>query len=39
MKEFLNRAGTDHMPLSETLDLATISMATWKASGPRRVAD
>jgi hypothetical protein len=39
MTEFLNRAGTDQMPLSDTLDLATISMATWKASGPRRVAD
>jgi hypothetical protein len=39
MKEFMSRAGTDRMPLSETLDLATISMATWKASGPRRTAD
>ena len=39
MKEFLNRAGTDRMPLSESLDLATISMAAWKASGPRRTAD
>jgi hypothetical protein len=39
MKEFLARAGTDRMPLSETLDLATVSMATWKASAPRRTAD
>jgi hypothetical protein len=39
MKEFTSRAGTDQMPLSESLDLATVSMAAWTASGPRRTAD
>jgi hypothetical protein len=39
MKEFVNRTGTDQMPLTDTLDLATVSVATWKAGGPRRVAD
>jgi hypothetical protein len=39
MTEFLSRVGTDRLPLSETLDLGSISMATWKASGSRRTTD
>lgn len=39
MKEFLCRAGDGRLPLSETLDLETISMTTWSARSQRRMAE
>ncbi|QRY42748.1 hypothetical protein JVX93_19390 [Mycolicibacterium boenickei] len=36
MSEFVARAGTDRMQLSDALDLSTVSVATWVPSGPRR---
>ena len=38
MKEFLARMGTDAMPLSESFDLSTASIAPWSARGQRHTA-
>jgi len=38
LAEFLRRVGSGEMPLSDSLDLATISMSAWRARGPRREA-
>ncbi|CAM3127556.1 hypothetical protein MYCO108962_00520 [Mycobacterium colombiense] len=35
MNEFLSRAADGRLPLSETLDLTSISMTTWSARGER----
>lgn len=39
IKDCLARIGDGRMSLSDTMDLATVSMATWTARGPRVVAD
>ncbi|BBZ14988.1 DUF4286 family protein [Mycobacterium branderi] len=39
MKEFLGRVGSGQMDLTDSLDLSSISLATWKPSGRRRRAD
>jgi hypothetical protein len=38
MKEFLQRAGTDQLELSEALDLTTVSIAAWRPRGELRSA-
>ncbi|MFJ8816374.1 hypothetical protein [Amycolatopsis thermoflava] len=39
MAEFLRWVGSGEMPLSDSLDLASIAMTTWRARGPRRHTD
>lgn len=39
MSEFMARAGTGRMRLSEALDLSTVSVATWVPAGRRRTSD
>lgn len=39
MKEFLDRVARGKIPLSETLDLTTVSMAFWTIRGQRLTAD
>jgi hypothetical protein len=39
IQECLDRIGDGRMLLSETIDLATISMTTWTARGLRTVVD
>lgn len=38
MSQFMARAGTDRMRLSEALDLSTVSVATWVPAGNRRTS-
>lgn len=38
LAEFQRRAASGELPLSDSLDLATLSLAAWRARGPRREA-
>ncbi|MDV7136491.1 hypothetical protein [Williamsia muralis] len=38
MGSFLERVGSGQMPLSDSLDLAGVSMAVWRPRGERKVA-
>ncbi|HVV08061.1 hypothetical protein [Amycolatopsis sp.] len=38
MAEFLRRIGAGEMTLSESLDMGTIVMTSWRPHGPRRTA-
>lgn len=38
MRGFLERVGAGKMQLSDTLDLSTLSLTTWRTRGERRLA-
>jgi hypothetical protein len=39
MSDFLDRVGSGNMQLSDTMDLSTLSVTTWRPRGERRSAE